>query len=454
MSLLRQGKAWTLTIYLEEADQWQGQPAYVALIQFLRIHGCAGATATRAIAGYGAGAVLHEQKGLHWSSAAPIVIQVIDQPYRLEHLLPHIREIVSSGLITIQDVEVLKYTHARRQGLPARVPVSQVMAQQIRTAGPETPVANILDLLLSAPFRLLPVVDQQQHLLGIISTGDLIAAGLLPVRRSLARTALELDGQTAERVATPLAAAQRSVVTAGEIMNRQVRTISPDLEVREAARIMLESGLRRLLVVNAQNTLLGVLTRTDLLQLIVSTPLMSEEATSPTQPFAGERGRSPLLAQQQPVSVYCNSDVATVAEETPLEEVIAALLQTSLKRVVVVDSERRVKGIISDVDALARVQAEMRPGLFSLLTAWTKARTPDGVSYRGIARGAKAQFAADIMNTSVVMIAASVPVQEAVERLLASKRKILPVVDEQGRLLGTIGRSQLLHLLVEEGGVP
>ncbi|HEY4383624.1 MAG TPA: DUF190 domain-containing protein, partial [Ktedonobacteraceae bacterium] len=213
MSLLRQGKAWALTMYLGESDQWQGQPAYVAIIHFLRSNGCAGATAMRAVAGYGAGAVIHEQRGLRWSSDASIVIQVIDQPRRLERLLPHLQEILNGGMITIQDVDVLKYTHARRHGLPAKVPVSQVMEQQIMTTTPETPVADILELLLAAPFRLLPVVDQQRHLLGIISTGDLIAAGALPVRRSVIRTALALDPQTAESVAAPLAQVQQSTLT-------------------------------------------------------------------------------------------------------------------------------------------------------------------------------------------------------------------------------------------------
>ncbi|HTK08876.1 MAG TPA: DUF190 domain-containing protein [Ktedonobacteraceae bacterium] len=450
MSLLRQGKAWALTMYLGESDQWQGQPAYVAIIHFLRSHGCAGATAMRAVAGYGAGAVIHEQRGLRWSSDASIVVQVIDQPRRLERLLPHLQEILNGGMITIQDVDVLKYTHARRHGLPANVPVSQIMEQQIMTTLPETPVAGILELLLAAPFRLLPVVDQQRHLLGIISTGDLIAAGALPVRRSVIRTALALDPQTAESVAAPLAQVQQSALTARTIMNRQVRTIHPELEVREAARIMLEAGLRRLPVVDAQQVLVGMLTRSDLLQLVVSSPLMSQEAASQTQPLPASSVASPPFAQQQPIAHYVDPDVTTVTEETPLEEVIEALLQTPLKRVLVVDQDRHVKGIISDVDVLARVQMEIRPGLLSLLTAWTKSKPLSSV--RGLLAKGRAHSAADVMNRSVITIVDSLPVQDAVAQLLASKRKFLPVVDEQGRLSGTVGRSQLLRLLVEAGG--
>ncbi len=122
MNLLRQGKTQALTIYLGESDEWQGKPVYVAITRLLREQGCAGATVTRAIAGYGAGARLHQDGGWHWSSDASIMIQVIDQPDRLSRLLPHLQELLSSGLMTLHEVEVLKYTQARRHGLPTNLP--------------------------------------------------------------------------------------------------------------------------------------------------------------------------------------------------------------------------------------------------------------------------------------------------------------------------------------------
>ncbi|HEV2662250.1 MAG TPA: DUF190 domain-containing protein, partial [Ktedonobacteraceae bacterium] len=249
MSLLRQGKAQALTIYLGESDQWRGGSLYVALIQYLREQGCAGATVTRAVAGYGAGARLHESGGLRLSSDASLVIQVIDQPSRLQRLLPHLQEMLNGGLLTLHDVEVLKYTHARRHGLPAKVPVQQVMETLVSSVRMETPIAIVIDLLLNAPFRVLPVLDGQGHLQGIISTGDLINAGVLPMRRRLVRTALELDERSAEAVEEAMEQARRSTRTAQEIMNRQVRTVRPEQSVREAAQLMLESGLRRLPVV-------------------------------------------------------------------------------------------------------------------------------------------------------------------------------------------------------------
>jgi CBS-domain-containing membrane protein len=448
VSLLRQGKAQALTIYLGESDQWQGMPLYVAITQFLRDQGCAGATATRAVAGYGAGARLHENtSGLRWSSDASIVIQVIDQPDRLRRLIPHLQEMLSGGLMTVHDVEVLKYTHAQRRGLPARLSVRQVMETLVTTVNPDTPVAAIIDLLLRASFRALPVIDDQRRLQGIISTGDLIKAGVLPMSRRLVRTALDLDTTTAESVEAPLDLARQSVQTAQDIMNRQVRTVRPEQPIREAAQLMLETGLRRLPVVDADGVLVGMLSRADLLQVVVTSPLMNPHASSGTQPLQHTGALSSVPVQQRPIADYVNSDVATVDERVPLAEVIDDLIVSPLKRVIVIDQQRHVKGIISDVDVLARMQEEMRPRLLALLTNWT--RSKPGATGSLHAHSGKAQVAADVMNGDVITVHETTTVQDTIERMIATRRKVLPVVDTQGRLVGVVGRSDLLQVLIE-----
>lgn len=449
MSLLRQGKAQELTIYLGESDQWQGKPLYVAIIQFLRTQGCAGATATRGVAGYGAGARLHAGGGLHWSSDASIVIQVIDQPARLRRLLPQLEEMLNGGLITLQEVEVLKYTHARHRGLSNKVPVQQVMEPQITTVYLDTPVATIMDLLLDAPFRALPVIDSQRRLQGIISTGDLIKSGMLPMRRGLVRTALELDTLTAESVEASLAQASESVHTAQDIMNRQVRTVRPEQSIREAAEIMIETGLRRLPVVKADGTLAGMLTRADLLQGIVTSPLMSSQASSATQPLSTTGSLTQLSIQQQPIVDYVNRNIATVGEQASLDEVIDALILSPVKRVVVVDAEQRVKGIISDVDVLSQMQAEMRPSLLTMLTGWASGKPKRPLTGSLTNGGHKAPVASAIMNREVITVSETTSVQATIERMIDTRRKILPVVDAQQRLIGVVGRSDLLRVLLE-----
>lgn len=447
MSLLRQGKAEVLTIYLGEADRWQGTSAYVALVQLFRASGCAGATVTRAVAGYGAGHRLHHDHVWQLSSDAPVIVQVVDQPERLHRLLPQIQEMVPGGLITLHETTVFKYTHARRQGLPTKLPVRQIMETAITVVTPETPVARVADILLEASFRVLPVVDAQRHLLGIIGTRDLIDAGILPVRRGVVRAVRNLGDQAAQAVASSLEQARQQPQQAADIMNRQIRGIAPAQTVQEAAQIMLETGLRSLPVLETDGRLLGMLTRMDLLQIVVTSPLMSPQASSPTQPLSR---RVDTPARQQSIAALLHPDVATVAEETPLAEVIDTLVTSPYRRVLVVDDDRQVRGIISDIDVLLNMQASARSGWFAVLTGRARGkparvptstlRTPTG----------QARVAHDVMNHVVVSVTIDATVEATIEQMLRAGREMLPVLDAQGRLQGIVGRSDLLHLLLEK----
>ncbi|TME09217.1 MAG: CBS domain-containing protein [Chloroflexi bacterium] len=429
MSLLRQGKAQVLTIYLGESDQWQGTPLYVAIVQFLREQGCAGATVTRAVVGFGAGTRLHESGGWQLASDAPVVIQVVDQPDRLRRLLPHLQEMLSGGLMMLHEIEVLKYSHARQRGLSSKLLVGQVMETAISTASLDTPVPVVVNLLLAAPFRALPVIDGQQRLQGIISTGDLINAGFLPMRRGLVQTALELDDLTAEAIESPLEHARQSTRTAQDIMNRQVRSVTPDISIRETAQIMLETGLRRLPVTTTDGKLVGMVTRTDLLQATLSSPLMSPQANSVTQPLQRTAPLTDRPPQLQPVSNYLNRDVVTVREQAPIAEVIDALITSPL---------------------LSRLQEEARPGLLSTLTSWARGKPGRLPSSTLQTSPGKARVAADLMNRDVVTVSEMTSVQKTIERMMTMGRKVVPVVDVQGRLVGVVGRSDLLRMFLEE----
>lgn len=445
MGLLQQGRAQALTIYVGESDQWQGTSLYIAIIQLLREHRCAGATASRAVAGYGGGGRLRTNGQWQWSSDATIVIQVIDQPERLRGLLPQLQKMLSGGLMTLQDIDVLKYTHAQRRGFPKSVTVQQVMETSVITVNLDTPTAIIIDTLLAAPFRTLPVLDSQGHLQGIISTGDLINSGVFPLRRGLLRAALTMDAQTVEVIDSSLLQARRSTLVAQDIMNKEVRSVRPEQPLRDAAQTMLDTGVRRLPVITQDTVLVGMQTRADLLHTIVTSPLMSPQNSSTTQSLRHSSSLSSLPAQQQPISEYVNTDVPVVSEYTPVGEIIDALILSPLKRVIVVDREHRVKGIISDMDMLARLQVAARPRFLALLTEWTRNKqTKPGQ----LALGTSAT-AMDIMNRDVVVIPETTVVQDAIEQMMTTRRKILPVTDAQGRLLGVVGRSDLLRVLVE-----
>jgi hypothetical protein len=52
---------------------------------------------------------------LHFSSDAPILVQIIDTEENIKRLIPALDEMVAEGLIAMSDVEVIKYVHQEGQ---------------------------------------------------------------------------------------------------------------------------------------------------------------------------------------------------------------------------------------------------------------------------------------------------------------------------------------------------
>jgi PII-like signaling protein len=106
------GPGKLLRIYVGEEDRWHGQALYNAIVERARREGIAGATVSRGIEGYGANSRVHTASILRLSEDLPIKIEIIDIAERIEMFLPLLDEMVTEGLITVQDCEIVKYVHA------------------------------------------------------------------------------------------------------------------------------------------------------------------------------------------------------------------------------------------------------------------------------------------------------------------------------------------------------
>jgi CBS domain-containing protein len=113
----------------------------------------------------------------------------------------------------------------------------------------------------------LPVVDQDDKVLGVISESDLVqhqAAG--PPESPVRRFRLP-----ALRRATRRAAAVARAATAGELMSTPAISVHPERPVADAARVMERHGVERLPVVDEEDRLIGIATRRDLLRVFLRT---------------------------------------------------------------------------------------------------------------------------------------------------------------------------------------
>ncbi|MEI8342247.1 MAG: DUF190 domain-containing protein [Verrucomicrobiota bacterium] len=98
-----------LRIFIGESDRWLHQPLYEAIVLKARELGLAGATVLRGPMGYGAKSHLHTAKILRLSMDLPMVIEIVDSAEQINTLLPHLDEMVLDGLVTMEDVQVIKY---------------------------------------------------------------------------------------------------------------------------------------------------------------------------------------------------------------------------------------------------------------------------------------------------------------------------------------------------------
>jgi PII-like signaling protein len=108
--MLERGAAKKLVIYVNEGQRYRGEPVYEAVMRFLYRHGCAGATATKGIGGYGASGKMHEARLFSLTGDVPLRIEAVDSEWKINALLPWIYEMVERGLVEVQDTEVIKHT--------------------------------------------------------------------------------------------------------------------------------------------------------------------------------------------------------------------------------------------------------------------------------------------------------------------------------------------------------
>lgn len=99
-----------LRIFVDEAERLNGKPLYEALIEALREAGFAGATVLKGIEGFGQHKAVHSARAVDFSSNLPVLIEVFEQEEKVLAFIPKLREMISEGLITLENVQVLRWT--------------------------------------------------------------------------------------------------------------------------------------------------------------------------------------------------------------------------------------------------------------------------------------------------------------------------------------------------------
>jgi PII-like signaling protein len=119
--MLIQGPAKKVTIFLNEDTQRHAAALHESIMMYLMHKQVAGATATRGFSGFGAHQLLHTPKVEALMEHLPIRIEFVETPEKVEEVLPTLYEMVTDGLIEVQDTTVIK--RARQSASPvAKLP--------------------------------------------------------------------------------------------------------------------------------------------------------------------------------------------------------------------------------------------------------------------------------------------------------------------------------------------
>jgi CBS domain-containing protein len=130
-------------------------------------------------------------------------------------------------------------------------------------------------------------------------------------------------------------------------------------------------------------------------------------------------------------------EIPAIEEDAPLAEVVARFLETGTRRLVVVNEAGQPLGMISDADAVTRVQPASQRGVLQALRG--RRAVPD-----------EKITAARLMSREVLSASPNMPLTEAAHLMLAQKRKWMVVVDADGKAIGLVDRQVLLKSVMHQ----
>jgi CBS domain-containing protein len=198
------------------------------------------------------------------------------------------------------------------------VPVSRFMTSPVLTVRRDDPVDAASALMLSRHVGCLPVVDDNNQLVGVLAAGDILTADL---RASVPRS--------------------DATVSIGEVMTRDPVTARPYQPVLEAVALMTERGFKHVPIVDDDGRLVGIVSDRDV-RTAIGDP-------------AEALGRELTEIEEMPISTVMTTPAESVSTDAPLVEVAHRLAHESIGALPVVDRGARVVGIVSYVDVVRKL---------------------------------------------------------------------------------------------------
>ena len=104
------GRAMRLSIFIGERHTWHHKPLYCEIVHRAHKAGLAGATVVQGLEGFGATSRIHTPHLLRIGDDLPQLIVIVDREDRVRAFLPELAELVTGGLVVLDEVEIHRFT--------------------------------------------------------------------------------------------------------------------------------------------------------------------------------------------------------------------------------------------------------------------------------------------------------------------------------------------------------
>lgn len=208
--------------------------------------------------------------------------------------------------------------------------VKDVMTADVVAVRSDTSFKDMASLLSKSRISALPVVDEAEHVIGVVSEADMLIK-----EADQASDPGFFSGLRRRRDHEKAAG-----ICAADLMSSPAIVIRPDEPVQHAARLMYDRGVKRLVVVDDTGHLLGIVTRSDVLGVF------GRPDEDIRREVTGEVILSVFLTDPRLFDVTVRDGIVTIAGQP----------ETSELGKQIVEAVRRLDGVVAVQDQLSYLE--------------------------------------------------------------------------------------------------
>ncbi len=178
----------------------------------------------------------------------------------LRSALRDIRTYIDVTEEDLKKIYELAVRHARERRAQ-KITVRRAMTMEVVTVKRETDIQAAAELLTRHRISGMPVVDDDDRVVGVIGEADILALVGLKREHGFKDILRHMLGE-------PVPVRKRSGNTVGEVMSTPPITAGPDDDIKDVATIVDERRIKRLPVVDGEGKLIGVISRADIIRIM------------------------------------------------------------------------------------------------------------------------------------------------------------------------------------------